>query len=117
MLAGQRRATDMGRYGPVVAIGPPLRRSRIELMVAAMASNQGSSGAKKIHGQGPTTPGRMANIAIRQRPVIQAQTATHALATASGCRSSRGNDPLDTTIGSMAVIQAAIAIAVAVPSW
>ena len=32
-------------------------------MVAAMASSQGNRGAKKIHGQGPTTDGRTANIA------------------------------------------------------
>ena len=41
-------------------------------MVAEMASSQGNNGAKKIHGHGPTTEGRNANIAMRQRLVIQA---------------------------------------------
>ena len=42
-------------------------------MVAEMASSQGNNGAKKIHGHGPTSKGRKANIATRQRLVIQAQ--------------------------------------------
>ena len=81
-----------------------------------MASSQGNNGAKKIHGHGPTTEGRNANIAMRQRLVIQAQTPTQALATASGCTTSHGNDALDKTNGSITVIHIATATAVAVPS-